>query len=63
MSGMSGLCLSCFVGLTFNAKLSNRLKFQHRVLKEAAGGRILFPPVDPEKTYFVLDSGVGPGSP
>ena len=62
MSGKSGLCPSSLVELTFKATLSNRLKSQHNVLKQAAEGKILFPPFDSEKAYFVLDSGAGPGS-
>ena len=41
--------------------LGLRLRLQHRVIKDAGGGRTLFPPYDKRKSYFVLDVGVGPG--
>lgn len=41
--------------------LGLRLRLQHRVIKNAGGGRVLFPPYDKTESYFVLDVGVGPG--
>lgn len=44
-----------------HSDLGLRLRLQQKVIKDAAGGRVLFPPYDESKSYFVLDVGVGPG--
>ncbi|KAH8106631.1 hypothetical protein DFH11DRAFT_1639294 [Phellopilus nigrolimitatus] len=39
-----------------------RLRLQHNVVKNAFEGRLIFPPLKSQSSYFVLDSGVGPAA-
>ncbi|KAI5121044.1 hypothetical protein M0805_008620 [Coniferiporia weirii] len=39
-----------------------RLMLQHAILKATFEGRVLLIPFNPQSSYFVLDSGVGPGA-